>query len=102
MAVSEVLEFVPLVGFGRVVGGGVGTRFDDGAAIKMEGDVAAQADGARDPRARGELDGAASGSGRGFDGFINGLAILRFAIAFGAEGSDIKSSGVEAERRGQD
>src|SRR5207249_1934781 len=72
VAVSVVLEFVPLVGLGGVVGGGVRGGFECRAGREVESDVAAEVNGAGDPRAGGDLDGAATGCCGGFDGAVDG------------------------------
>ena len=61
----------------------------NGAAIQMQGDVAAQLDGARHPRTGRNLDRAAACRGHSFNGLIDGLAILCLAIALRAERRDI-------------
>ena len=54
VAVAEILKLVRCVGLGRVVGRRIGAGFEDGAALELQRDIAAQADGAGDvgPRAR--------------------------------------------------
>ena len=97
MAVAGVLILVPLVGLRRIVGRSLGTRLDHCAAIQMQGDVAAQLDGARHPRTGRKLDRAAACCGHSFNGLIDGLAILRLAIALRAERRDIGRGCVESQ-----
>jgi hypothetical protein len=97
MAVAEILA-VPRVRFRRVIGRAVGGGFECRAAIQVERDVTAQADGARDVRTRRELHGASAGRRSGFDGFVDGIAIGRLAVAFRAEGLHVEGGAVCRER----
>ena len=99
MAVAEILKLVPLVGFGRIVGGRVGICFQRGTGFELQGDIAAQSNRARDIGSRREIDGSAARGRRGIDCFVDGVAVGRFAVALRAERLHIENGGPKLSRK---
>src|SRR6185503_3723390 len=93
VAVAEVLILIPLVWLGRIIFAVAITRIggkDRRALIEIECDVAFQTNREGAIRARGKEDGAAARSRCRIDGFVDGGAVERLSIAFGAELSHLK------------
>jgi hypothetical protein len=62
----------------------------DRAAFEMQRDVAAKPDRAADICSWSDLDGSSACRGCRLDGFVNGGAVERFPVAFGAESFDLE------------
>ena len=85
----------------RIVGGGIGRCDDDGAVVELQGDIAAQADGAREVGSGGEGHGATACREGRVDGLVYGVPIERLAIGLGTERLDIETCGMRCVWRTQ-
>src|SRR5215831_7994055 len=92
MAVSEILIFVPWVGFRRIVRSVIGHRIggnDSCSLIEIERDVAFQTDRKTQIRSGRKMHGSAAGSCSSVDGLVNRGSIDGLAVAFRTKSSHI-------------
>src|SRR5271165_4328450 len=99
MAVTEVLELVPLVGLGRIVCGRVGRGFQHGTRFELQGQVAAQANRTGYVSSRWKVNRPAARRRRGIDRLIDGVAVWSLAIALRPERLHVEHAGAKLSRK---
>ena len=95
VAVAEILELVPLVGLGGSYAEASALASMTAPRSRCRVTLLRSRMRAGYPDSGREVDRAATGRRRGLDGFIDGVAILRFAVALGAVGGDVEGGGVQ-------
>ena len=98
MAVSEILELVPLVGLGRIVCGGVGRRLQHGTGFELQREIAAQANRAGHVGSRRKVHRPAARRRRGIDRLIDGVPVRSLAIALRPERLHVEHAGAKLPR----
>src|SRR5947209_12396462 len=99
MAVAEILKLVPLIWFGGIVGRRIGGRFERGAVLELEREIAPQANGTGDIGPGGEVHCAAARSGGGLDRSVDRAAVGSFSVALCAEALHVEDTRVKVRRQ---